>query len=231
MNEPHSEKLPLISRRKALFAGAIGALKVAFSGEPVRAAPSELQKSDEKPIPVERWTSEVRQTLASLIRPLADEHEKTSHQLLDLVFPFLISNSAVVTNEGNELLVKCYINGPKSGEDLGDNIQANEKRRVYEVFMVLNPDKPNKSGLIINTTQEQPPVDESNNKDFDTKKYPFNFAVSFYTSGITVMINNSEQILPEDAQEMFGTMFLDLFDGEIIAPPTQLKEESKKFLT
>jgi hypothetical protein len=231
MNETEKESLKF-TRRATIFAGLGAALKLAFSGEPVQAAANpEAEKTDEKPIPVERWTSEVKQTLASLARPLADEHEKASHAFLDLIYPFLISNAAVVTKVDNDLLIKCYVYGQKSGTDLGDGLQADEKQRVYELFMVSNTINPNKSAVIIKTSQEKLDVAEGTHTKFDPKQYPFDFTLSFYTGGITVVLNDSEQISIKNAVEMFDPMYLDLFDGEIIAPPTQPKEESKNSLT
>ena len=121
--------------------------------------------------------------------------------------------------------------GQKSGTDLGDGLQTDEKQRVYELFMVSNTTNPNNSAVIIKTSQEQLSVADGTHTNFDPKVYPFDFTLSFYTGGITVVLNDSEQISVKNAVEMFDPMYLDLFDGKIIAPPTQPKEESKNSLT
>lgn len=227
MKEARRDRSPLLPRRDVVFASLFAGLKLAFSGEPAHA---ELQKPDEKPVPVERWTSELRQTLASLIRPGAPEHENVALQLLDLLYPFLISNSASVAYQAGELLIKCYVAGPKSGDDLGDGIQTNEKQRIYEIFMASNLNQPNMSSATIRTSQKELPTSDAPRSDFVPQEYPFDFEVSIYTFGITV-VHGNEQLLPEDSGMMFETMYLDLFEGEIIAPPLQQREKPKESVT
>lgn len=228
MVEPHTERPRRVPRRRflqslAAFAG------ISLTESAVAQSPAQQETNNpEKSISVEKWTSEVRQTLASFNRPLADESEQQLYDLLDLVFPFLMSNAAVPVQNGNELWVKCYVNGPLSGKDIGDNQIANPERRIYEIFLVSNPTTPNRSSMTIRTSESPVALASIADNNFNPDEYPFDLNFSFFTFQAAITRNNVPSSDFNKEQEVIITATQDLFDGEIVAPPVPFKPESNE---
>jgi hypothetical protein len=211
---------PINQERRRFIRGALLGAAAAVTGSLVDRQP--VAAAEKRDRTVEGWSSEVRQTLALLQRPTATEEEKQIYYIFDAIFPFLISNDAVKTLMGEDLVIKCYVDGPESGTDQGDGILTDIKSRVIELVVISNQKQPNSSALSIRTSSSEVPRENSRDYGFKPESYPFDIEVQFNSGGALALVDGT--VIPEEGYdnvlaEIVNMLYLELTRGRVISPP------------